>query len=187
LVAAAVLAAAVLIAAVAAAPIAGGPVAAGPVAGLVTAARGLVVAAPVPAPPVAALGVAAHGLVPCTRLGVLAAALRRATGVLGTGRLGRSLLRWGLLSRSLLGRGLLSRSRLSPGPRGPSGRPAGRGRLVKAELLPGSVRADPAVRAAADARRGTVSDTGLRVCGWFHSVLLPQASRVSSRGRDTLV
>jgi hypothetical protein len=84
---AAVLAATILIAAVAAAPIA-----ACTVAGLVTATRGLVVAAPVPAPPVATLGVA-HGLVPGTRLGVLAAALRRATRLLGTGRLGRSLLR----------------------------------------------------------------------------------------------
>jgi len=51
----------------------------------------------------------------------------------------------------------------------------------------GRIRADPAARAGADADRGTVSDTGLRMCGWFHAVLLPQAGRVSSRGRDTLV
>jgi len=110
--------------------------------------------------------------------GVLATALRRTAGLLGSG-----WLSWGLLGRGLLGRGLLS-----PGPLGP----VGRGRLVKTELLPnpfGSVRADPAARAGADACRGTVSDatTGLRMCGWFHSVLLSQAGRVSSRGRDTLV
>src|SRR5439155_19054405 len=141
------------------------------VAGLVTAAGGLLVAAPVPAPPVATLRVAARRLVPCTRLGVLAAARRRAAGLLGSGR--RRLLR-----RGLLGWGLLGRGRLSPGPLGPAGRPAGRGRLVKAELLLpgslnpfGSVRADPGpltACAGADACRGTVSDTRLRVCGWFH-------------------
>jgi len=98
----------------------------------------------------------------------------------------------GLLSRILLSRSLPG---LSPrGPLGPAGRPAGRGRLVEAELLLrgplnpfGRIRADPAARAGADAGRGTVSDTGLRMCGWFHAVLLPQAGRVSSRGRDTLV
>jgi hypothetical protein len=90
---------------------------------------------------------------------------------------------------SLLGRGLLGLS-----PLGPAGRPARRGRLVEAELLLrsplnpfGAVRADPAPRAGADACGGTVSDTRLRTCGWFHAVLLPQAGRVSSRGRDTLV
>jgi hypothetical protein len=51
----------------------------------------------------------------------------------------------------------------------------------------GRVCADPAARAGTDAGFGTVSDTGLRMCGWFHAVLLPQAGRVSSRGRDTLV
>jgi hypothetical protein len=93
---------------------------------------------------------------------------------------------------SLLGRGLLGLSPL--GPLGPAGRPASRGRLVEAELLLrgpfGAVRADPdplTTRAGADAGRGTVSDTRLRMCGWFHAVLLPQAGRVSSRGRDTLV
>ena len=69
-------------------------------------------------------------------------------------------------------------------------RPADFGRLVKAELLPGPVRADPdplTARAGADACRRAAADAGLRTCAWFHSVLLPQASRVSSRGRDTLV
>jgi hypothetical protein len=93
------------------------------------------------------------------------------------------LLSWGLLGWGLLGWGLL----------GPAGRPVGSGRLVEAELLPGPfgpVRADPdplTARAGADACRGAVSDARLRACLWFHSVLLPQASRVSSRGRDTLV
>jgi hypothetical protein len=100
-----------------------------------------------------------------------------------------------LLSGSLLGRGLLGLGPL--GPLGTASRPAGRRRLVEAELLLrgplnpfGPVRADPhplTARAGADAGRGTVSDTGLRMCGWFHAVLLPQAGRVSSRGRDTLV
>ena len=70
---------------------------------------------------------------------------------------------------------------------GPAGWAAGRGRLVEAELLLSGAFADPAARAGADAGRGTVADAGLRVCGWFHAVLLPQAGRVSSRGRDTLV
>src|SRR4029079_16423338 len=85
--------------------------------------------------------------------------------------------------------GLLGVARLAT-----ASRPAARGRLVEAELLLrgplnpfGRIRADPAARAGADADRGTVSDTGLRMCGWFHAVLLPQAGRVSSRGRDTLV
>jgi hypothetical protein len=51
----------------------------------------------------------------------------------------------------------------------------------------GSGRTDPTARAGAEAGRGSVSDAGLRMCGWFHAVLLPQAGRVSSRGRDTLV
>jgi hypothetical protein len=97
------------------------------------------------------------------------------------------LLSWSLLSRGLLGLGPL-------GPLGTARRPAGRGRLVEAELLLrgplnpfGSGRADPTARAGAEAGRGSVSDAGLRMCGWFHAVLLPQAGRVSSRGRDTLV
>src|SRR5262249_32211655 len=93
----------------------------------------------------------------------------------------------GLLSRSRLGRGLLGP--LSP--LGPAGRPGGRGRLVEAELLlrgPLSpFGADPAARAGADTGRGTVSHTGPRMGGWFPAGLLPQAGRVSSRGRDTLV
>jgi hypothetical protein len=86
---------------------------------------------------------------------------------------------------------------LSPlGSLGTAGRAAGRGRLVEAELLLrgpfGAIRADPdpltaGAGAGADACRGTVSDTRLRMCGWFHAVLLPQAGRVSSRGRDPLV
>jgi len=86
---------------------------------------------------------------------------------------------------------LLVRGPLGLGPLAPAGRAAGRGRLVEAELLLpgpfGPFHADPAVRSRADACRGTVSDAWLRVCGWFHGVLLPQAGRVSSRGRDTLV
>ena len=190
---AAVAAAALLVApvpasTVAAATITAAAIPASTVASLVTAARGLVVAAPVPAPPVATLRLAARGL---ARLGVLAGALRCAAGLLGSGWLSRGLLGHGLLSLSLLGRGLPG---LSPrGPLGPAGL-AGRGRLVEAELLLrgpfGAVRADPdplTARAGADACRGTVSDTRLRMCGWFHAVLLPQAGRVSSRGRDTLV
>jgi hypothetical protein len=97
------------------------------------------------------------------------------------------LLSWSLLSRGLLGLGPL-------GPLGTARRPVGRGRLVEAELLLrgplnpfGSGRTDPTARAGAEAGRGSVSDAGLRMCGWFHAVLLPQAGRVSSRGRDTLV
>src|SRR4029079_9111672 len=113
-------------------------------------------------------------------------------GWLACGLRGPGLLGPGLLSGSLLGRGLLGLGPL--GPLGTASRPTGRGRLVEAELLLrgplnpfGRIRADPAARAGADAGRGTVSDTGLRMCGWFHAVLLPQAVRVSSRGRDTLV
>jgi hypothetical protein len=50
---------------------------------------------------------------------------------------------------SRLGRGLLGFSWLGRGLLGPAVRPVGHGRLVKAELLAGSVRADPAVRADA--------------------------------------
>jgi hypothetical protein len=85
-----------------------------------------------------------------------------------------------LLSSGLLGWGLL----------GPATRLVRGGRLVEAELLPapiGPVRADPAAPAGAKAGRASVSDARLRACVWFHSVLLPQASRVSSRGHDTLV
>src|SRR5208337_514194 len=155
-----------------AALIAAAVVTAGLAGRLVPAARRLVVAAPVPAAPVTALRLAWRGFVPYTRLGVFTRALRRAARLLGSRRLGGNLLSCGLLGRGLLGRAV---------------RPVGHGCLVEAELLPGSVRADPAGRAGAQACRGTVSDAGLRACVWFHSVLLPQASRVSSRGRDTLV
>jgi hypothetical protein len=50
---------------------------------------------------------------------------------------------------SRLGRGLLSFSWLGRGLLGPAVRPVGHGRLVKTELLPGSVHADPALRAGA--------------------------------------
>ena len=133
-------------------------------AALVASARGLVVPAPVPAPAVTALRVACGGLIPGSLLGVLAGALGRAAR---------------LLSRGLLG---------------PACRPAVGGGLVEAELLLpgsfGSVGADPGpltARAGPNACRGAFSDASLRACVWFHSVLLPQASRVSSRGRDTLV
>jgi hypothetical protein len=189
--------AALLVAPVPARTLAAAAIPASTVASLVTTARGLIVAAPVPAPPVTTLRLAARGL---ARLGVLAGALRCAAGLLGSSCLSRGrlssgwlacrLLGPGLLSWSLLGRGLLGLDPL--GPLGAAGRAAGRGRLVEAELLLrgplkpfDSVRADPAARAGADTGRGTVSDTGL--CGWFHAVLLPQAGRVSSRGRDTLV
>ncbi|HEX6855193.1 MAG TPA: hypothetical protein VF204_07845, partial [Streptosporangiaceae bacterium] len=157
--------------AVAAAALLVAPVPAGTVASLVTAARGLVVAAPVPAPPFATLRLTARGL---ARLCVLAGALRCAAGLLGPGWLSggwlsRGLLGPGLLSVSLLGRGLLGLNPL--GPRGTAGRPAGRGRLVEAELLLrgplkpfGAARADSGpltARAGADACRGTVSDTRL--------------------------
>ena len=105
---------------------------------LVPTARRLVVAAPVPAPPVTALRIARRGLVPYTRLGILTRALRRGARLLGSGLLTGSLLTGGL-SRGLLRCGLLS----------PAVRPVGRGRLVEAELLPGPVRADPAMRASA--------------------------------------
>ncbi len=107
--------------------------------------------------------------------------------LLGSGLLGSGLLGGGLLTGGLLTGSLLRCARLSRGLLSPTVRPVGHGRLVEAELLPGSVRADPAARAGTQAGRGTVSDAGLRACVWFHSVLLPQASRVSSRGRDTLV
>jgi len=149
---------------------------------LVPAARRLVVAAPVPAPPVTALRLARRGLVPYTRLGVLTRVLRRGARLLSSGLLSSGLLGSGLLSGSLLRCARLSRRLLCP-----AVRPVGRGRLVEAELLPSSVRADPAARAGTQAGRGTVSDAGLRACVCFHSILLPQASRVSSRGRDTLV
>jgi hypothetical protein len=158
--------------------IASAVVAAGLLTGhLVPAALRLVVAAPVPAPPVTALRLARPALVPDTRLGVLTRALGWATRLLGSGLLGSGLLGSGLLSCDLLSGSLL----------GLAIRPVGHGRLVEAELLSPSVRADPVARAGAQARRGSVSDAGLRACVWSHSVLLPQAGRVSSRGRDTLV
>ena len=65
---------------------------------------------------------------------------------------------------------------------GTADRPAGRDGLVETELLLrgplnpfGAVRADPAARAGADAGRGTVSDTRLRMCGWFHAVQIGRA------------
>ena len=130
-----------------AALIASAVVAAGLLTGhLVPAARRLVVAAPVPAPPVTALRLARPALVPCTRLGVLTRALRWATRLLGSG-----LLSGGLLSSGRLSGGLLSCGRLSGGLLGLAIRPVGHGRLVEAELLPPSIRADPAARAGAQA------------------------------------
>jgi hypothetical protein len=117
--------------------IASAVVAAGLLTGhLVPAALRLVVAAPVPAPPVTALRLARPALVPDTRLGVLTHALGWATRLLGSGLLGSGLLSCGLLSGSLLGLAI---------------RPVGHGRLVEAELLPPSVRADPVPRAGAQA------------------------------------
>ena len=137
---AALLAAALLAAGlVPAALLAAAVVAAGLLAGpLVPAARRLVVTAPGPATPVTALRLARGSL---TQLGVLACALRRAARLLGSGLLSgsllsRCLLSWWLLSRCLLG--------LAVGP-------VGHGRLVEAELLPGSVGADPAAGAGAQA------------------------------------
>ena len=119
-------------------------VAAGLFAGsLVPTARRLVVAAPVPAPPVTALRLARRGLVPYTRLGILTRVLRRAARLLGSGLLSGSLLSGSLLTGGL-SRGLLSCGLLSP-----AVRPVRRSRLVEAELLPGPVRADPAMCACA--------------------------------------
>jgi hypothetical protein len=135
-----------------AALIASAVVAAGLLTGhLVPAARRLVVAAPVPAPPVTTLRLARPGLVPETRLGVLTRALGWATRLLGSGLLGSGLLSGGLLSGGLLSGGLLSCARLSGGLLGLAIRPVGHGRLVEAELLPPSVRADPVARAGAQA------------------------------------
>ena len=150
-------------------------------AGLVAAARGLVFAAAVAAPTVAARPFADGG-VAC-----LAVVLRH-PGRLRSG-LGLGLLGLGLLGVRLLGVGPLG-SR-APTHRAPgfavAARPVARG-LVEAELLlccP--IRAETAAGAVADAGRGDLPNAGLRIRVWFHGVLLPQASRVSSRGRGTLV
>jgi hypothetical protein len=122
--------------------IASAVVAAGLLTGhLVPAALRLILAAPVPAPPVTALRLARPALVPDTRLGVLTHALGWATRLLGSGLLGSGLLGSGLLSCGLLSGSLL----------GLAIRPVGHGRLVEAELLPPSVRADPVPRAGAQA------------------------------------
>src|SRR5262249_42057552 len=114
---------------------------------------------------------------------------------LSLARGGACLLRGRLLSRGLLGYRLLSGcllswSRPGGGPPGPAVRPLGGRGLVEAQLLL-RVRSDPGRRRGADTGRGTVSnsgaDAGLGTCVWVHSVLLPQAGRVSSRGRDALV
>ena len=135
--------------------IASAVVAAGLLTGhLVPAALRLVVAAPVPAPPVTALRLARTALVPDTRLGVLTHTLGWATLLLGSGLLGSGLLSGGLLScgllgSGLLGSGLLSCDLLSGSLLGLAIRPVGHGRLVEAELLSPSVRADPVARAGA--------------------------------------
>ena len=153
LIAAALIAAALVPAAliaarlVPAALIASAVVAAGLLTGhLVPAARRLVVAAPVPAPPVTALRLARPGFVSDTRLGVLTRALGWATRLLGSGLLGSSLLGSGRLSGGRLSCGRLSGSLL-----GLAIRPVGHGRLVEAELLPPSIRADPVARTGAQA------------------------------------
>jgi hypothetical protein len=140
-----------------AALIASAVVAAGLLTGhLVPAARRLVVAAPVPAPPVTALRLARPALVPDTRLGIFTRALGWATrllgsGLLGSGLLGSGLLGSGLLSCGRLSGGLLSCGLLSGSLLGLASRPVGHGRLVEAELLPPSVRADPVAHAGAQA------------------------------------
>jgi hypothetical protein len=59
------------------------------------------------------------------------------------------LLDWSLLDWSLLDWGLLDWGFLDWGLLGTAVRPVGRGVLVEAELLPGSLRADTAVRGVA--------------------------------------
>jgi hypothetical protein len=140
LITAGLVAAAVVTAALVAAAV----VTAGLLAGhLVPAAQRLVVTASIPAPPVATLGLARRSLArrslarrSLTRLGVLTRALRRAARLLGFG-----LVSGSLLSCARLGRGLLR----------PAVRPVGHGCLVETELLPSSVRTDPAARAGAQA------------------------------------
>jgi hypothetical protein len=102
------------------------------------------------------------------RVGLPDVGVRR-VGLLGIGRLG-----FRAAVRRALGLAIAAR-------------PVARG-LVEGELLlSGPIRANTAASAVADAGPGGRPDTGLRVSVWFHGVLLPQASRVSSRGRGTLV